>query len=177
MCTLTGCERSGESNTLLSISNKSSHISDIIGTCSTRVHRIRTCSHTCTTLHVGTCERHDSVHGAKTFILKRHISNISDIYLCISTEIVVNSMGLTSHWIHPCYGGVSFRHQNPGSTTTQTKPHVLVGTTGNDSNYKHDHRHYKSQKVTRRSIQEWKWCHILETTSAIPLWWTELWKT
>ena len=29
--------------------------------------------------------------------------------------------------------------------------------------------HYESQKVVKRSIQEGKWCHILETTSAILL--------
>jgi len=75
-----------------------------------------------------------------------HVSNIekkiysqkylykSDNYLCISTEMIVNSIRLTRCWIYPGYCGVSFNHQNTGATTTQTKPHVLVGAAGNDRN-------------------------------------------
>ena len=47
--------------------------------------------------------------------------------------MIVNSLRPVC-FIHPGYGGVSSKHQNPGGTTTQTKPHVLVGATGNDRN-------------------------------------------
>ena len=93
----------------------------------------------------------------KKFYSQKYLYISDNYYLCISTEMIVNSLRPVC-FIHPGYGWVSSKHQNPGGTTTQTKPHVLVGATGNDRNSVANANHtgqtdsYVSPKVMKTNL-------------------------